>query len=134
MMLVVGFVPSADELPRIPEDTGPRLVPGLWDIDTDDGGMVRLPLKLVKASADEVLLDEIDEIDPGLGVVGTPPEADSGLVVGTTPLTILLVGKGATLVVLFRGYEPDIEGPFELIGLLLLGPELVSVTEPPEDG
>ncbi|KAJ3564346.1 hypothetical protein NPX13_g7879 [Xylaria arbuscula] len=99
-MLLIGFVPSADEeFPGKPEDIG--------------NGMVRLPLKLVTASADDVLFDTVDEVGPVPGV-DTPPEADSGLLpdetedtapddVGREPGEVRV---GSELIVVFPGVSP----------------------------
>ncbi|KAI3340924.1 hypothetical protein F4824DRAFT_516146 [Ustulina deusta] len=128
---LIELIPATDEvLLGIPEGNGMGLVSEPWETDDVGGGMVRLPLKLVTTSADEVLYNKLDENGPVLGV-DTISEAELGLVMITT-LVMLADGKEVALVKFERGYEPEVKLSLEMTGTLVLSPELVPKIDPLE--
>ncbi|KAI0542714.1 hypothetical protein GGR58DRAFT_522792 [Xylaria digitata] len=130
-MLLIELVTSTDEtLPKIPGDNGIGVVSEPVGTGNVGGGTVRLPLKLVMLSADEILFDSPDENSPVL-VVGSICEPEPKLAV-VIPLGMLADEKNVAFVKFESGNgpEPDVEidAPETEVGLTVgTLPEVSSV-------
>ncbi|KAJ2997657.1 hypothetical protein NUW58_g582 [Xylaria curta] len=123
----IEVVAAADEtLLEIPDDSGTETVPEFVDvIGNVDGNMVKLPVKLVKASETEALFDALEDNEP-LPIA----DRDCGIELGPVLITSLVIVAGGKVeigpVEFWRGYGPEVRVRLEITEAPVLGPEPVS--------